>query len=363
MPYQNDTTTTNYNLGIVQKRTPVMDYFTRTFFSGNSINTTDTFLDLAKMHVILRTAPFVLPFNTGAKVFRQKAELAQYKFPYIKLADGVTPDQYMNKMPQEFISEMNKLSPVERRTILLLAIANLHLEDIARTVEWMCAQAIVFGKIDIVGFKDYPDVTIDFGRRADHYTALSGGNLWSDANADILGQINDDIDKIRINSHSGITPNILLVSRNVWSFMRKNNSIKENMSTDTSNTGRVVANLGITGTKSISPVAIIEGEQPLLVVINSEYSEKTNPSDATKKVRVPYMPDDHVTYVNTDMDTVMAYGAIIDDVAAEEGNIALNTYQRFYEERGQVASKGVVTHSSPLPIVKDANETLTKKVL
>lgn len=123
-----------------------------------------------------RLAPFVSPTVQGRPVRRNGFSTDTFQPAYIKPKMALVPGLSMTRRPGEPIG--GNLSPAARRDLQIEDDLMLQVEMINNRLEWMSAQALTFGYVDVVG-DDYPLVRVDFQRNALNSVALAGGNLWS----------------------------------------------------------------------------------------------------------------------------------------------------------------------------------------
>lgn len=123
-----------------------------------------------------RLAPFVSPTVQGRPVRRNGFSTDTFTPAYIKPKMALVPGLSMTRRPGEPIG--GNLSPAARRDLQIEDDLMLQVEMINNRLEWMAAQALTYGYVDVVG-DDYPLVRVDFQRNALNAVALAGVNLWS----------------------------------------------------------------------------------------------------------------------------------------------------------------------------------------
>lgn len=121
-----------------------------------------------------------------------------------------------------------RVNPVER------AIADdmdAHRDDIDHMLEIMCAQAAVDGKIelyDMIEGNVRKNFTVDFKRPASHDIKLSGKDVWSDPDSDLLGQIESGSLLIQEDT-SGLAATDLILGKNAWTAFRRHPDVKDSL--------------------------------------------------------------------------------------------------------------------------------------
>lgn len=163
-------------LAALEQMLPPKTFFRDTFF--NSVETSMTeHVDIDIMKGKRRLAPFVSPRKEGKLVERIGFTTRTYKPPYVKPKMVTTAQDFLKRDLGQTIygaadSAMSRaLKQVGRD------LADLEAQ-ITRREEWMCAQLLQTGQVDIVG--DGVSDNIDFGMESSHLITLTGTDLWTD---------------------------------------------------------------------------------------------------------------------------------------------------------------------------------------
>ena len=129
-----------------------------------------------------RMSPFVSPLVEGKLVEQRRYQTNQFKPAYIK--DKRAPD--LRKPVRRMIGERigGELQGADREAANLEMEMTDQIDMIDRRLEWMAAQALVNGSVQIVG-DGFPAVLVDFGRDASLSIALTGAAKWDAAFAAI----------------------------------------------------------------------------------------------------------------------------------------------------------------------------------
>ena len=133
-----------------------------------------------------KLAPFVSPMVQGRAIKRRGQETRSFTPAYIKPKMALVPGNAVTRRAGEPFG--GTLSLVERRDLQLADDLLLQSEQIDNTIEWMAAQALCYGYVDVAG-DDYPTVRVDFTRKPTHNLALAGVNLWSAATSTPVSNI------------------------------------------------------------------------------------------------------------------------------------------------------------------------------
>ena len=151
-----------------------------------------------------RIAPFVNP-KSAAKVMEKTGfKTNTFVTPLLKPKDVTTIEDLSVRLPGESI--YSGYSRDERALTLLTEKLAEFNDSMIRREEWMCSQAMLTGKIPVIG--EGVNYTIDFGFT--NKETLLGASLWSSATSDPLA----DIDRwVLACQQSGYhTPNVCLMS-------------------------------------------------------------------------------------------------------------------------------------------------------
>ncbi|MDE1484088.1 major capsid protein [Xenorhabdus bovienii] len=176
-----------------------------------------------------RMSPFVSPLVEGKLVESRKYQTNSFKPAYIK--DKRAPDLF--KPIRRQIGERigGDYTAAEREMLNLQFEMADQIDMINRRLEWMAANAMVSGKIAVVG-AGYDAKVIDFGRSAGLTIALSGSDKWplKVEAGKTNTQPSDDIEDWQqmILKESGAVPTDLVFTNKSWKAFRLDTSIKDN---------------------------------------------------------------------------------------------------------------------------------------
>lgn len=134
------------------------------------------FIDFDVVDKARRLAPFVAPNVQGQPMLSRRESVRKFKPAYLKPKDALDPARVLRRMAGEDIG--GELSPQQRHDAILADTLMEQSEAIDRRLEWMAAQAIVHGQVEVVG-ENYPSVTVGFGRNAANTKTLAGAARWS----------------------------------------------------------------------------------------------------------------------------------------------------------------------------------------
>lgn len=193
-----------------------------TFFPGfRQFDTTNVDIDIFKGK--RRLAPFVSPVMEGKVVEKLGYTTNSYKPPYVKPKMSTTAQEILNRQQGQVIYGTQSL-PERAAAELGRNLGDL-LDMITRREEWMAAQALNGGVINVLG--DGVNDTIDFQMSASHKITLAGGTLWTAAGTS--HPINDLTTWARLCAQdSGMVPNVVVMGSDVANAFINHADIKGN---------------------------------------------------------------------------------------------------------------------------------------
>lgn len=171
-----DVFSTGVLAGVVEQIVPNYGYMTRTFFPGEQIsNATTVYLDVRKRS--RRISPFVSPYVQGQIVEKQGFHTMMIEPAYIKDKRVFDPNTPFTRTYGEPL--IGNMSPQARLDSLVRSESEDQIDMLNRRLEVMAAEAVVRGKLTIVG-ELYPEQELDFQRDATLTVTLSGAGEWGD---------------------------------------------------------------------------------------------------------------------------------------------------------------------------------------
>jgi len=166
--------------GVVRALPPTGTFFKDTFFTTvktePTINITVDFYKGAR-----RIAPFVSVRNPATPVEKIGYQTNVFQTPLIKIKDVTNADQLDVRLPGETVYSGG--TPAERAEYLVADQLRSFNDMIARREEWMCAQAMLTGKIPVKG--EGVDYDIDFNFTHMGTAATSWGAADSNPTEDL----------------------------------------------------------------------------------------------------------------------------------------------------------------------------------
>ncbi|HYW57685.1 MAG TPA: major capsid protein [Polaromonas sp.] len=294
-----------------------------------------------------RLAPFVSPCLEGRPVRRNGRQTDSFSPAYIKPKMALTPCNSIKRMPGERIG--GSMSLAQRRDMQIEMDMIEMIDMIDNRLEWMAAQAITFGYVDVVG-DDYPLVRVDFQRNALNAVILAGINLWSaSGTAKPVTNLTTWAAVVANNQGGSVTDVIL--GANVWAAMSTTTEFKEIYKVTQTPGGALP---GILPTVMDNDQKIFHGQfgQFRLWSYNATYTDDAG----NAQFYVP--PNDVLLVAKQEMRGVQAFGAIMDHDAL----MAAKYFPKMWKQNDPSAIYTMV-QSAPLLVPRNVDATFRATVL
>lgn len=335
-------------LGMYRDVPAPVNYF-RNLLVSSVFTSTEEYIDFMKITSQRKLAPLVIPTAQGRPIFSEAAAAARVKPAYLKPKDPISPSRALKKRPGENIFAPTQLSPYARYLQILGDIMREHRESIENRLEWLCAQAALYGKVTLEG-PDYPTTIVDFERDPSHTITLSGaGVVWSDPDAPIVDMLNTWVEKVRRAPFGGPVNRVTLGKNVVGPFL-KNKQVLE------------TRNLLVRGTDGVPAQTIRTGDYSEMIfrLGNLEVWTTSDWYNAPEGGGVQeYMNPNGVLLSGPNLNMVECYGAIL-DVDAQLQALPVFPKQWKNEDPSVVY---VMHQSAPLQVPVNPNNTLFATVL
>lgn len=334
-------------LGMYREVDQPENYF-RKLLTTSVFTSPEEYIDLQKITEDRKLAPLVIPTNQGRPIFSEAANAARLKPAYVKPKDPISPSRVLKRRPGENIFQPNRLSPFQRYLELAAAIFTAHRKSIENRMEWLVANAAIYGKVTLEG-PDYPTTIVDFERDPTHTVTVSGvGVTWADVDAPIVDQINTWVEKIR-RAEFGGPVNRLTLGRDVVGPFLRNNQVRELLDTQ------------LRGSNADLNISIRTGEYSerlgrignLEIWTTSDWY--TLPGGGTAE----YMPAKGVLLTGPNLNMTECYGAILDFDAQLQ---ALPVFPKQWKNDDPSVTY-IMTQSAPLAVPVNANNSLFATVI
>nr|WP_319513698.1 major capsid protein [uncultured Cohaesibacter sp.] len=306
------------------------------------------FDEVFKGQVVL--APFVIPTAAGKPQNREGYKTKSFTPSYLKPLDNIRPGDVQTRRAGEPFGGV--LTAMDRMELAVMdALARQKLQ-ITQRWEWLAQMALIDGAVTIVG-EDYPSTLVDFGRSADNTVVISlSTDQWSDVDHDIKDDLED---WSGVGAEQCGTPlTDVYMSREIWSYFKKNNSIKEEIDLTVRNVSTI--STSPTADDPTNPV-VFKGYvgEFAIYVHNGTYRDPVD--NLTKR----YLASDEVLMVapvgvtgTEGVYGVRGFGMIEDKKAELQ---ALPMFPRVYEQPNP-SMDVAMTQSAPLMIPGRPNGTM-----
>jgi len=325
---------------------PVRTFLKDTFFpNGNPFYTEHVDVDYYKGR--RKLAPFVSPRHSGKTMDRQGFKTKSFKPATIKPQRIITGDDIIKRSMGETIYSAK--TPEERAAELLLNDLNELNEAITRREEWMVAQVLFTGKVDIVG--EGVDTTMEFDFT--NKETLSGTDLWSDSTSDPIFYLKEK--RREIIKKSGINPNQVIMASDVMDAFIGHQKVTEKL-----NNRRI--DLGIIKPETLPNGLTYVGYINELGLDIYSYDEWYY--DEETKEEKPLVPEGTLMIGSSNARSSMLYGAV-NLTSTNSGNFSTFSGARIPDSwiKKDPDSRILQLHSRPLPVPHEVDSWFVAKVL
>jgi len=273
-------------------------------------------------------AAFVSPMVSGKADKANGYSTRKFKPAYLKPKNVIDPEQVITRAAGEQIG--GGLANVNRRNAIIAHNLSEQRKKIFRRLEWMAAQALLLGKVTVSG-EDYPEVEVDFQRDAGNTIQLAGLNVWTDANAKPL----DQMESWNAQSEAPITD--FIMDAESWKNLILFPEVKALLETRRGSESNI--ELGPDNAKWVSYKGMLGSFR--IWVYTGYYTDELG-------VKQLYIPANTVVGVSAAVEGVQAFGAILDP---EAGYQALELFPKNWVNQDP-AAEYVMTQSAPLLVPK-----------
>ncbi|RXE48708.1 major capsid protein [Chromohalobacter israelensis] len=194
------------------------------FFGAKPRNFTTEHVDIDIIKGQRKMAPFVRPNRPGRVVDRSGSVMRSYKPPYVKPKMETNAGILLNqRQPGETI--YSGRTPLQRAGDQMAQDWEDLDDQISRREEWMRAQALTTGSVNVVG--DGVDDIVDFQMSDSHL--VTEATAWSEAGADPIADLRKY--KRRIAKDSGRTGNVAVLSSEAAEAFLDNETVQQKLNT------------------------------------------------------------------------------------------------------------------------------------
>lgn len=340
---------TNTLLGVYRELEPPTTFWLDLAFPS-TLTFEDEWVDFSKITETRKLAPLVVPTAQGLPIYEAAEKTFRVKPAYLKPKDAVTAAHMIRRKAGlgELLSG-TPLSPQQRYDASIAAIGQQHYNAILRRWDWMAAEAILNGKVTLVG-EAYPETIVDFGRDASHTVTLGVGARWGDAGVKPLANLETWINLVTQAKFSGPVTKVIMGPA-AWAVFSADADVKELLMSDRRQTSGTSLNLGLGDGTNMQYKGMLG--QNLEVWVYSDYYEIAGGT------AVPFMDTRDVLLIGPNVQGVQCFGAILDVGASFQ---ALPVFPKMWDAQDPSATF-LMTQSAPLPVVVNPNNTLRARVL
>lgn len=328
-------------LAALEQAKPAKSFFLDTFFRASEVHTT-RYVDIDIQKGKRRMAPFVSPKQEGKVITRLGFKTETYAPPYVKPKMVTTAEDILKREMGQTIYQ-GGATPRQMAERQLGKDLGTMDEMIRRREEWMAAQALLTGKVAIVG--DGVDDEIDFSMEATHLPTLTSTDKWDDlTNSQPIEDLEDWSELIA--KDSGLTADIIVMGAGAARLFMKNTNVQKMMNIWNFNLGRIEPGQIAPGVRRLGAIDAVA----TIYVYHEWYIDDNG-------VEQPMMGDKQVLLGSSQARTARHYGAIQDLKA----NGAVPRFPKSWEVEDPSA-RFVMLQSAPLPVPHQIDGFLTATV-
>lgn len=273
-------------------------FFRDTFFKRR-IPVTGTKVDVDFYKGKRRIAPFVNPKSAAKVVGKIGYKTNTFETPLLKPKDVTTIEDLSVRLPGENL--YGGFSREERALAMLTDKLEEFNDMNIRREEWMCATAMLTGKIPVIG--EGVNYIIDFGFT--NKEVLTGEKLWSSATSDPLQDIDHWVLACQKNGYH--TPNVCLMSADAHNAFMKRIMALGYTSQYSGNVELAIIKPSQLSENVIYGGMILKYNMPIYIYNEWYIDDWTDPDNPTES---PIVPNGTCMLASTNAKTAIYYGEI-----------------------------------------------------
>ena len=281
---------------VVERMPKVHTFFTSTFFRRTKTFTTKSVdVDFKKGSRAL--APFVHPKMGGKIIPNSGYQTKTYTPPQLSSDKLTTVDDLLERMAGESI--YSGRTPAERAIEKIAEDMQELDEMITRRIEWMATQALLTGKIPIIGEGLNEEIDFKFTNKE----TLEGAQQWDKDSSDPLADIERWYEKVQKNGF--INPDICVMAKDAARAFINHKKVKSVLDVDSYDLAVIKPRELPNGVRYIGTINGLG----LDIYTYSEWylDDWTDPNNPTQK---PLIPSGAVLLLSTKAQYSMYYGAV-----------------------------------------------------
>jgi len=348
---------TTYQLLSVQRKFKRLPAFFLQWFP-TQINFQEDMIAFDKvMTDLTRVAPFVAPTAQGKVIKEEGYNAVAFKPAYVKPKHVIDPNMIIPRQPGEALGT-GSLTLEQKRNAVIAFLLQKHRAMHENTWEWMAAQALLNGYVDVEG-ENYPKKRVDFGRDPELTITVdwTDGATTSDST---FADLYRGRQLVNEKSMSGSVISTYVFGGDAWAqFVKVNREIlygkgglmDRNLGGSTTNVTRLWD--GLEGVEYMGRVAGNNGQGAMDIYVNTQkFRDHENQSQYM-------MPQNKVLGVGAGVDGVRCFGAVLDKQA---GYQALEYFPKMWENEDP-SVEYLMSQGAPLMVPRDPDATFLMTVM
>lgn len=337
---------TRVMLQAIEMMKPTHTFLKDTFFPRTNTFVSET-VDVDYYKGRRKMAPFVSPRSQGKVMDREGFTTKSFKPAMIKPQRIITGDDINKRSMGEGVYSVK--SPDERAAeILAQDLTDLD-NAITRREEWMAAQILFTGKVDIIGEDVKATLEFDF----DNKKTLSGADLWNVDTSDPIADLKKW--RLQVIKESGINPDRVIMASDVVDAFINHEKVKSALDNRRIILGQVDPTVLPNGVTYIGSISILGLDV---------YSYDEWYYDDEAKTEKPMVPEGTVMLGSSNARSSMLYGAV---TLTDQNTNQFMTYEgsRIPDSwiKKDPASRILQLYSRPLPVPHEVDSWFIAKVL
>lgn len=341
--------TPRYLAEVVRLAPPVHTFFRDKFFTNvKPFPTKRVDIDLVKGD--RRMAAFVHPRIGGTVLKANGYKTESYAPPLVNPCDVTTADQLMDRLPGEDL--YSGMTPAQRAAEKLTEEYNRLNDATTRREEWMAVQAIVTGKIPVVG--EGVNEEIDFGFT--NKVTLTGNNQWGKSAAKVLDNLDDWTDKVLTEGFANV--DMAIMGKSALRAFLADESVMKVLDNRRVEMGLINPRDLPNGVKYIGHL-----NKPNIDIYTYAEVYLDDWTDPANPATNPLVPDNKVILISSTPNFMLAYGACtyIDDASQAWVTAQTSRVLRSYVEH-RPDRRMIELQAHPLPIPDKIDSWLVAEV-
>ena len=256
-------------LRVMEDLRPMQPFISRTFFP--SVHRSDTQDVIIEMQNGTRTAaPYVMPKVSARAIDKGGYFQRSIRPTYVQDMCTICPTDTLTRQFGE--SLIGSLTPQQRLAALRTQAQILFAQRLDTTIEIQAVQALRTGMLEITGYDQYPDTTIDYKRLTtlDVDVGNASGGLfapdgttqasyWTNVNSNPMDNI-EDVAQRMTEAPFGAAPTDAVMTLDVWKLLRRHQDVVDLINTEVVQMNSTNIDIGpLNGIDNVQFVGTING--------------------------------------------------------------------------------------------------------